>query len=113
VPLPDLVMLLYQIADVLVDGYFPVLGRLDDQIDELEDAILQRPATSARRVDMPRPSPRVAAALMSRAAPQRSKTSPKEVLIAAPFPVCHAVARRAAARRAGRLAGCGARTPAE
>ena len=36
-------MLLYQIADVLVDGYFPVLGRLDDQIDELEDAILQRP----------------------------------------------------------------------
>ena len=27
----------------LIDGYFPVLADLDDQIDELEDAILRRP----------------------------------------------------------------------
>jgi magnesium transporter len=40
---PDHVMLLYRVADALVDGYFPVLDRFDDQIDELEDAILQRP----------------------------------------------------------------------
>ena len=35
--------LLYQVVDALVDGYFPVLASLDDQIDELEDEILQRP----------------------------------------------------------------------
>jgi magnesium transporter len=40
---PDHVMLLYRVADALVDGYFPVLDRFDDQIDELEDEILQRP----------------------------------------------------------------------
>jgi magnesium transporter len=42
-PGPDLVMLLYRVVDVLVDGYFPVLDGFDDRIDELEDQILQRP----------------------------------------------------------------------
>jgi magnesium transporter len=42
-PRPDHVMLLYLVMDTLIDGYFPVLADLDDQIDELEDAILQRP----------------------------------------------------------------------
>ena len=40
---PDHVMVLYRVADTLVDGYFPVLDRFDDQIDELEDEILHRP----------------------------------------------------------------------
>ena len=34
-------MLLYRVLDALVDSYFPVLSRLDEQIDELEDEILQ------------------------------------------------------------------------
>jgi magnesium transporter len=42
-PSPDHVMLLYRVVDALVDGYFPVLASLDDQIDELEDQILERP----------------------------------------------------------------------
>jgi magnesium transporter len=42
-PRPDHVMLLYRVVDALVDGYFPVLAVFDDQIDELEDQILQRP----------------------------------------------------------------------
>ena len=42
-PRPDHVMLLYRVVDTLIDGYFPVLADLDDRIDELEDAILQRP----------------------------------------------------------------------
>jgi magnesium transporter len=42
-PRPDHIMLLYQVLDTLIDGYFPVLASLDDQIDELEDQILQRP----------------------------------------------------------------------
>lgn len=37
------VMLLHRVVDVLVDGYFPVLARLDDRIDDLEDDILRRP----------------------------------------------------------------------
>src|SRR5271166_5913792 len=36
----DHVMLIYRVVDTLIDGYFPVLGDLDDRIDELEDAIL-------------------------------------------------------------------------
>ena len=36
-------MLLYRVIDALVDGYFPILARLDDEIDELEDDILERP----------------------------------------------------------------------
>jgi magnesium transporter len=42
-PRPDHVMLLYLVANTLIDGYFPALADLDDQIDELEDAILERP----------------------------------------------------------------------
>ena len=48
-PRPDHVMLLYQVLDALVDGYFPILASLDDQIDELEDQILQRPTEAAAR----------------------------------------------------------------
>jgi magnesium transporter len=36
-------LVLYRVVDTLVDGYFPVLASLDDQIDELEDEILARP----------------------------------------------------------------------
>jgi magnesium transporter len=39
----DQIMLLYRVADTLIDGYFPLLANFDDQIDELEDEILQRP----------------------------------------------------------------------
>ncbi len=35
--------MLYLVVDQLVDSFFPVLARLDDRIDELEDAILQAP----------------------------------------------------------------------
>ena len=42
-PRPDHVMLLYRVMDLLIDGYFPVLGHIDDEIDELEDEILERP----------------------------------------------------------------------
>jgi magnesium transporter len=37
------VMLLYRIADALVDSYFPTMARFDDKIDELEEAILKEP----------------------------------------------------------------------
>jgi magnesium transporter len=37
------IMLLYRIIDSLVDSFFPVLAKLDDQIDTLEDAILVKP----------------------------------------------------------------------
>jgi magnesium transporter len=37
------IMLLYRIVDSLIDSFFPVLARLDDQIDSLEDAILAQP----------------------------------------------------------------------
>jgi magnesium transporter len=37
------IMLLYRIVDSLIDSFFPVLGKFDDQIDELEDAILEKP----------------------------------------------------------------------
>jgi magnesium transporter len=33
--------LFYAIADFLVDGYFPVLDKLADEIDELQDQVLQ------------------------------------------------------------------------
>ncbi len=42
-PRPDHVMLLYRVLEAVVDSYFPILASLDDQIDELEDQILQRP----------------------------------------------------------------------
>jgi magnesium transporter len=53
---PDHVMLLYRVLDCLVDGFFPVLGQLDDEIDELEDDILQRPTDQqlGRLFDMKR-----------------------------------------------------------
>jgi magnesium transporter len=34
--------LLYRIVDSLVDSFFPALAELDDQIDELQDAIFER-----------------------------------------------------------------------
>jgi magnesium transporter len=37
------IMLLYRIIDSLIDSFFPVLSRLDEQIDSLEDAILAQP----------------------------------------------------------------------
>jgi magnesium transporter len=37
------VTLLYMIVDSQIDSFFPVLSRFDDQIDELEDAILNQP----------------------------------------------------------------------
>jgi len=35
--------LFYLLADVLVDGYFPLLDEIDDEIDHLEDQVLQNP----------------------------------------------------------------------
>ena len=37
------IMLLYRMIDSLIDSFFPVLSRFDDQIDSLEDAILVKP----------------------------------------------------------------------
>jgi len=37
------IMLLYRLIDSLIDSFFPVLSRFDDQIDSLEDAILVKP----------------------------------------------------------------------
>lgn len=37
------VMLLWRVADVLTDTFFPVMSRVDDEIDSLEDEILRRP----------------------------------------------------------------------
>ena len=37
------IMLLYRIIDALIDSFFPVLSRFDDQIDSLEDDILAKP----------------------------------------------------------------------
>jgi len=34
--------LLYAMADAIVDGYFPVLDRLTDEIDELQDQVIER-----------------------------------------------------------------------
>ena len=36
-------MLLHAVLDSLVDSFFPTLAEFDDEIDELEDAILVRP----------------------------------------------------------------------
>ena len=36
-------MVLYRVLDTLIDGYFPVLASLDDEIDDLEDQIFRRP----------------------------------------------------------------------
>ncbi len=55
-PANGVVMVLYRVVDVLVDGYFPVLATLDDQIDDLEDDILQAPTDEqlGRLFDMKR-----------------------------------------------------------
>jgi magnesium transporter len=37
--------LLYRVFDALTDSFFPVLARMDDEIDELEDEILAGPST--------------------------------------------------------------------
>jgi magnesium transporter len=37
------IMLLYRLIDSLIDSFFPVLSRFDDEIDSLEDAILEKP----------------------------------------------------------------------
>jgi magnesium transporter len=42
-PLASHVMVLYRVVDALVDGFFPLLASLDDQIDDLEDEILKAP----------------------------------------------------------------------
>jgi magnesium transporter len=39
--------LLYILADQLVDGYFPLLDTMDDQMDQLEDQILEDPTQAA------------------------------------------------------------------
>lgn len=53
---PDHIMLLYRVVDTLIDGYFPILSSLDDQIDDLEDEILVRPSEAqlGRLFDMKR-----------------------------------------------------------
>jgi magnesium transporter len=38
---PD--FLLYALADAIVDGYFPVLDAIEDEIDALQDAVIERP----------------------------------------------------------------------
>lgn len=48
--------LLWALADDIVDGYFPVLDRLGDEIDELEDRVIgdARPATLERVFNLKR-----------------------------------------------------------
>ena len=41
--------LLWALVDAIVDGYFPVLDRIEDEIDRLQDDVLDRPA----RLDAP------------------------------------------------------------
>jgi CorA-like Mg2+ transporter protein len=41
--IPPQVGLLYLILDSLIDSFFPVLSELDDDIDDLESAILKNP----------------------------------------------------------------------
>ncbi len=44
-------MLLYDIVDGLLDSYFPILDQMEDQLDELEDAIFQsNGVSSAERI---------------------------------------------------------------
>ena len=52
----DLITLLHKIVDTLIDGFFPVLDRLDDEIDDLEDQILEQPTETqlGRLFDMKR-----------------------------------------------------------
>ncbi len=41
--------LLYLLSDAVVDGYFPVLDALGDEIDSLEDAVVESPARARMR----------------------------------------------------------------
>jgi magnesium transporter len=41
--------LLYHLSDAVVDGYFPVLDTLGDEIDSLEDAVVEAPARARMR----------------------------------------------------------------
>jgi Mg2+ and Co2+ transporter CorA len=61
--------LLYRVLDALVDSFFPILGDVDGEIDELEASVLANPTDqqlerlfSLKRqlVAMARPSPRSA-----------------------------------------------------
>jgi len=48
---PNRLMLLYRLLGELTDGFFPVLSDFDDQIDQLQDAILAKP-TDAQLADL-------------------------------------------------------------
>ena len=48
---PNRLMLLRRLLGELTDGFFPVLSDFDDQIDELQDAILSKP-TDAQLADL-------------------------------------------------------------
>ena len=48
---PNRLMLLYRLLAELTDGFFPVLSDFDDQIDQLQDAILAKP-TDAQLADL-------------------------------------------------------------
>jgi len=40
-------MLFYRIADALVDSYFPMMARFDDDIDTIEEEILANPTEAS------------------------------------------------------------------
>lgn len=40
---------IYRVLDALTDSYFPVLDAIDDQVDELMDAMLERPRSDQRQ----------------------------------------------------------------
>ena len=44
-------MLLHRLLGELTDGFFPVLSEFDDQIDDMQDAILAKP-TDAQLADL-------------------------------------------------------------
>ncbi len=50
------IFLLYRVVDALVEGFFPVLDKFDDEIDSLEDEILKTPTDEqlGRLFDMKR-----------------------------------------------------------
>jgi magnesium transporter len=45
-PISDPTRLFYRIADTLVDSFYPVLASLDDRIDALQSAVIERPRNS-------------------------------------------------------------------
>jgi magnesium transporter len=40
---------IYRVLDALTDSYFPVLDRMDEEVDELMDAMLERPRSDQRQ----------------------------------------------------------------